>query len=950
MQACSRLGGFLALSGTLSSKSMLCPPARRQLASVLVNHTFLWAIIVLVIVVGLALLAVLIWAIVTKCGRAKSAPVVPTNLPEKAADVERGVQVEGLGERGSANRGANTPPPGQTMTGPQQPAGPPRAGSLVPVPPWVEDPQRLPPGIVLAPLPPVSYSPLVSNPRLPGEPPYERLVLISSRVHQADRVARAVLPNVAYVVYDWKNFTLQELIRYVRRTLGPHKVLSIAVVAPGNKPGTVGLLEGAGTSPEKLATKTELSQFWRVLSGCVALSGTADGRRIDLLGCRVVEAPREGAALLKELWNLTTVPFAAADDALGGYMLCTFMEEPVTKQLSLIACSIPAIDLYFNRYAMLGITAPDGGGEVLAATAAAAAPLPPGPPPPEALVPVGTAPPLAAAHAPAPAGAAPAPAPAAPAAIEGAVQAHAAPSPPQQQQQLQPPAQPPPASVAAAAPSSSSAVPVQAAPQPPPSAVVPAAAPAAAPPPAAASQPPPAQAALPQPASTAPPAQPPASPSPAAATAAATAAAPTSRAAARPSPSVPGQDVFSRLSQALLQRGLTPEAAFALHDRDRNGKLTTQELTALMRAYVPDATAMDIKHFHALMQMDTDQEADDDLLTQHEFVTGLPENVRIQEAVRAGRDDDEVVLRLQEYLTENEAIIRDTFKDFDENGDGFLDHSELQQLVACIPGLDPHEKKFVMAFLYHHDHNKDARISLDELQAALAGFASPAPAVAHAAAVAAAAPQQPQQQQQAAVPVAAGPVAAAPAPALAAAPAPAAALVPPTVPAAAAAAAVPQAAAAAPPAVPLAPPALPAPSPALPPPAMPPAASAAPAAPAAAAPAPGPPPKPATDPLPPAAAAAAPAPFQAAAQQAAAAVQDPEQQQPASEVAPQVPEAPLPLLPRTSLSPLAPLAPLSGLPLGPPLGGRLAPLAPLAPLGGLPRPGALAPLAPLGQR
>ena len=75
------------------------------------------------------------------------------------------------------------------------------------------DPNRLPPGIVLSPITPTSFSPLLSNPRLATDPPYERMVLISSRVHNAERVAASVLPNVAFVVYDWKNFTMQELLR-----------------------------------------------------------------------------------------------------------------------------------------------------------------------------------------------------------------------------------------------------------------------------------------------------------------------------------------------------------------------------------------------------------------------------------------------------------------------------------------------------------------------------------------------------------------------------------------------------------------------------------------------------------------------------------------------------------------------------------------------------------------
>jgi hypothetical protein len=60
------------------------------------------------------------------------------------------------------------------------------------------------------------------------------------------------------------------------------------------------LLDGCTTSADKItAAGGELVQFWRVLAGCVAPNGAADGRRVDLLGCRVVEAPLEGAALLK---------------------------------------------------------------------------------------------------------------------------------------------------------------------------------------------------------------------------------------------------------------------------------------------------------------------------------------------------------------------------------------------------------------------------------------------------------------------------------------------------------------------------------------------------------------------------------------------------------------------------------------------------------------------------
>lgn len=152
------------------------------------------------------------------------------------------------------------------------------------------------------------------------------------------------------------------------------------------------MLDGATTNSEKLQQKGELSQFWRVLAGCVTPNGVNDGRRIDLLGCRVVEAPRDGAALLKELWRLTAVPFAAADDAMGGYMLSTFMEEPHSGQLSIISSTIRGMDLYFDKYTLLGIQPPLPG-QPLPQTAAPPPPstqynppLPAGVPPPTALM------------------------------------------------------------------------------------------------------------------------------------------------------------------------------------------------------------------------------------------------------------------------------------------------------------------------------------------------------------------------------------------------------------------------------------------------------------------------------------------------------------------------------------------------------------------------------------
>lgn len=53
------------------------------------------------------------------------------------------------------------------------------------------------------------------------------------------QVKDAVQPNVAVVVYDWKNFTLHEIVRYIKKAIGIGKVMSVGVVAPGDTPGCV---------------------------------------------------------------------------------------------------------------------------------------------------------------------------------------------------------------------------------------------------------------------------------------------------------------------------------------------------------------------------------------------------------------------------------------------------------------------------------------------------------------------------------------------------------------------------------------------------------------------------------------------------------------------------------------------------------------------------------------
>lgn len=57
----------------------------------------------------------------------------------------------------------------------------------MPVPPW-EQRGAMPPGLVMATKVPATFAAVVSPARPPGAPAYERLLLVSSRVHEPQKV------------------------------------------------------------------------------------------------------------------------------------------------------------------------------------------------------------------------------------------------------------------------------------------------------------------------------------------------------------------------------------------------------------------------------------------------------------------------------------------------------------------------------------------------------------------------------------------------------------------------------------------------------------------------------------------------------------------------------------------------------------------------------------------
>lgn len=88
--------------------------------------------------------------------------------------------------------------------------------SEIPVPPWENSPSNMPPGIIMSAILPMDFSPHLPMKRGEDEDPYTRLVLVSSRVQDANNVGTSLqqpveqierLPNSTVPLYNHTHST-----------------------------------------------------------------------------------------------------------------------------------------------------------------------------------------------------------------------------------------------------------------------------------------------------------------------------------------------------------------------------------------------------------------------------------------------------------------------------------------------------------------------------------------------------------------------------------------------------------------------------------------------------------------------------------------------------------------------------------------------------------------------
>eukprot|EP00192_Tetraselmis_astigmatica_P002214 CAMPEP_0117660696 /NCGR_PEP_ID=MMETSP0804-20121206/7102_1 /TAXON_ID=1074897 /ORGANISM="Tetraselmis astigmatica, Strain CCMP880" /LENGTH=1030 /DNA_ID=CAMNT_0005467435 /DNA_START=119 /DNA_END=3211 /DNA_ORIENTATION=+ len=296
--------------------------------------------------VGVLVLSCLVALIVWLCTR-RRAKVKPKHGDDEESSYQR--HESSLPQTGADNHDDTA------QVGVMEPVPPPAAAlTTPPLLPSEQAPSWKQPGANVKPRPYKGiFKPFMSNPRPPNMEPYERLVMVSSRVPGAMGIKDAVLSNCAVVVYDWKLYTLQELLGHIKRVLAGRKVHSIGIIAPAGKPGAVGILEGYQTTPQKLQKKPELAQFWRVLAGFVApQTNNGSGGRLDFLCCRVLEQPAAGAELLRSLGGLLKLSVAASDDPENSFPLSAVEVAPDGTAYAADTGNL-AMDLYFDEESML---------------------------------------------------------------------------------------------------------------------------------------------------------------------------------------------------------------------------------------------------------------------------------------------------------------------------------------------------------------------------------------------------------------------------------------------------------------------------------------------------------------------------------------------------------------------------------------------------------------------
>ncbi|ACO65875.1 predicted protein, partial [Micromonas commoda] len=130
---------------------------------------------------------------------------------------------------------------------------------------------------------------------------------------------------------------------------------------------------------------------------------------------------------------------------------------------------------------------------------------------------------------------------------------------------------------------------------------------------------------------------------------------------------------------------------FDTFDRDRVGALNRSDVSTMIRALLPDATAGDVQYILTLLDIDSDGEVS--------FTEFLGAVLKI----------------LTDYVSSRGVSLAQAFDEFDSAHTGFLTHNGLiAMLRKLIPNLSNAELKHMAHHLRQMDADGDGRVTLAE--------------------------------------------------------------------------------------------------------------------------------------------------------------------------------------------------------------------------------------------